>query len=114
MYVRILALYRSFQIVRGIVSYNVHLNDQDDAPNRHRNGNDRKIDACKFGALDVNVFPRKNVTPKETSERCAEGGTKGTIVNTDCHAVHCAPESSVGKRNPILCVDFLPGLEHTA
>lgn len=58
-----MSMFTSFRIIRGIMSDNVHLDNQDDTTNYHRYGDDRKIDACEFGTLNVDVFPCKDVPP---------------------------------------------------
>jgi hypothetical protein len=56
----------SWWIIGRVISHDVDLPNEDGTPYSHRNGNDGKVHSCKVKTADANMFPRKDVPPKET------------------------------------------------
>lgn len=111
---RCVKICRSSRIVRRVVPNNVHLANEDGATDGHRDGDDGKINPCKIEPLNVNVFPSKDISPQETSERCAEGGTESSIVHAKSHSIYCCPERPIGDGGMVCVVDIRPCLDYTA
>lgn len=61
----------------------------------------------------MNVFSGEDVPPQETSQRRTEGCAECTVVDAECHAVHCCIECPISDGNVVLAVDRFPCLYHT-
>lgn len=103
---------RSFhRLVRGVVSDNVHLSDEDSKANSHGDGNDWKIDARKVETTDPDMFPSEDVSPEHAGKRRTECRAERPVVDANRHAVHRRPECAVGYGSVVHVVNFLPCLD---
>lgn len=72
-------------MVRGIIPNDIHLANQNNTADDHRNSDDRQIDTRELETLNADVFSRENVAPQETSQRRAKSRTESTVVDAKCH-----------------------------
>jgi len=107
-----LILYRR-NVIRSLTPNNVDLPNEHRQSNHHRDGNNRQIDTRKLQSTNTNMLPRQNIAPQHTRQRRAERQAESAVVDTNGHAVHCAPERAIGNWYAILIVNFLPCLNDT-
>ena len=100
-------------VVRRTIPDDVHFGNENDAADSHSNDYYGKIDARKLESLHANVFPTKDVPPKEAGQGCAKSRTICTVVDSESHAVDRCPECSITDREPVFIVDRLPCLDDT-
>jgi hypothetical protein len=62
--------------------------------------------------MNVNMFPRQDISPQDSGEGGREGGAEGTVVETQCHAVDGGPEGAIGDGRAIEDVYRLPSLDY--
>lgn len=101
------------RIVQPIPSDDVYLTHTHHTAYRHGDRDDGQIHVRKVETLDVDIFPRQDVTPQDPSQRDAEGRAADAIVDTQCHAVDRGPEGAVCDGDVVEVVDFLPCLNDT-
>ena len=101
----------SSDLVGLIIPVNIDLTNQNRAPNRHSNRNDRQIHPREFPPKHTNMLLVQDVSPKQASKRSTERSAESAVVDADGHAVHGGPERAVADRDAVVGVDLLPCLD---
>jgi hypothetical protein len=97
-------------IIRRIVSDNIDLSKQYRATDRHRDGDDRKIDSHKVPAAHEDEFVLEDISPQQPSQRRTESDAESAVVDANDHAVDGCPERAVRDGDAVHDVDVLPCL----
>lgn len=94
------------------MSHYIYLTHENCAPDSHRNGNNREIDACEIKTPNSYVFSSEDISPEKSGERSRERRAKSSIVYSYCHGIDSCPEVSICDRDCRGSVYLYPGLNH--
>lgn len=98
-------------LIRLIIPVNINLPNQNRAPNRHSNRNDRQIHPRKLTPKNADMLFVQDISPEQARKRRAESSAESAVVDADGHAVHCRPERAVADWDAVVCVNLLPCLD---
>ena len=101
----------SSDLVGLIVPIDINLANQNRAPNRHSDRNNRQIHSGKLPPKHADMLLVQDISPKQTRKRSAKSSAESAVVDADGHAVHGGPERAVTNWNAVVRVDLLPCLD---